>query len=125
MTGTLKRTEILRRKTDLEPVLRKGQTAADAALRLRFRPQPETAAPGTPSRRVAFLLSRRVRGAVRRNRLKRRLREVYRCHKDAFPDGFDYAFQAGPDAAALSFADLRALTLQLAGRLAGKVAGRG
>lgn len=37
---------------------------------------------------VGFSPGRRVRGAVRRNRLKRKLREVYRHHQSALVDLF-------------------------------------
>ena len=36
--------------------------------------------------RIAFTVSKRIKGAVCRNRIKRRLREIYRTHKSYFPD---------------------------------------
>lgn len=54
---------------------------------------------------------------MRRNRLKRRLREVYRLHKDWFPPGRDYLLSAAPAAADLGYATLEHLTERLTRRL--------
>lgn len=59
--------------------------------------------PPRPTRRVAFLLNHRIKGAVIRNRLKRRLREIFRRNKEWFPSGFDYVIKAGANAAELNF----------------------
>lgn len=59
-----------------------------------------------PLRRVAFLLPRGVGNAVARNRLKRRLREIYRRNKDWFPAGYDCLVQPTAAAGKLSFAEL-------------------
>jgi ribonuclease P protein component len=39
-----------------------------------------------PPRRAGFTVSRQVRGAVARNRVKRRLREAYRGSREAAPE---------------------------------------
>jgi len=41
------------------------------------------------ARRVGFAVGRQIRGAVRRNRVRRRLREAYRAARDAAPNGVD------------------------------------
>jgi ribonuclease P protein component len=41
------------------------------------------------SRRVGFAVGRQLRGAVRRNRARRRLREAYRAARDVAPAGVD------------------------------------
>jgi ribonuclease P protein component len=40
-------------------------------------------------RRAGFAVGRQIRGAVRRNRARRRLREAYRAARDAAPSGVD------------------------------------
>jgi ribonuclease P protein component len=40
-------------------------------------------------RRVGFAVGRQIRGAVRRNRARRRLREAYRAARDVAPVGVD------------------------------------
>ena len=40
-------------------------------------------------RRVGFTVGRQIRGAVRRNRARRRLREAYRVARECAPDHVD------------------------------------
>lgn len=40
-------------------------------------------------RRAGFTVGRQIRGAVRRNRARRRLREAYRAARDVAPAGVD------------------------------------
>ncbi|MEO0079160.1 MAG: ribonuclease P protein component [candidate division WOR-3 bacterium] len=118
MAENLRRSEILRRKRDLDRVMRLGRKVSGVNLHLRYISQPETDRSGAiPPRRIAFLLTREVRGAVARNRLKRRLREIYRRNKDWFPAGFDYLLLARGQAANLSFAALSDETEMLARRV--------
>ncbi len=110
MDCTLKRREILRRRADLRRLRRNGRRVPGAVLFLRFAPAPDpkpAARMQTPGRRIAFLLPRGIRSAVRRNRLKRRLREAYRTSKSLFPAGNDYALRATIDAADLGHRDIK------------------
>jgi ribonuclease P protein component len=56
--------------------------------------------------RLGLTVSRRVGGAVVRNRVKRRVREWFRTHRASFPKGKDCVLVARPAAAAASSADL-------------------
>jgi ribonuclease P protein component len=60
-------------------------------------------ADGSGPPRVAFAVGRRAGGAVARNRVRRRLREVAR--RSSLPGG-DWLIGAGPGAASASFAEL-------------------
>jgi len=108
---SLPRSEVLRRKADLERVNRRGCRVSGPALSLA------AARSSVPGRRVAFLLVRGTRRAVDRNRIKRRLREVYRLNKHWFPAGFDYCIRAKSDAAGVSSAALASELRALAERL--------
>jgi len=112
MAETLSRIEILRRRRDLDRVRRLGAKTGTRFLSLRCAPRPEEDsgdsphAVTVPDRRVAFLLPRAVGIAVARNRLKRRLREVYRRNKDRFPAGCDCIIRPSASAGRLSFDEL-------------------
>ncbi len=106
MAETLRRTEILKHRADVIRVRRSGKRVAGPAVHLLYSPSASTPQPAPPERRIAFHLTRGIRGAVARNRLKRRLREAYRRHKDWFPAGYDYVLQASPAAAGLDYREL-------------------
>ncbi|MBN2538251.1 ribonuclease P protein component, partial [candidate division WOR-3 bacterium] len=105
-------------------IRRTGRRVGGPVLHLRYRKTPDNLAetPGFPERRVAFLLGRGIAPAVRRNRLKRRLRELYRTHKDWFPAGHDYLLNAAPAAADLTWAELLGHAERLCRRLKDDVA---
>lgn len=44
-------------------------------------------------------ITRKVGNAVRRNRIRRCIREAFRLHRELFPAGFDYVFIVKKDAA--------------------------
>lgn len=115
MAATLPRAGIVRRKSDVRRLMRTGRKAAGPLLSLRYSPRPEA---GCPNRRVAFLLPGAIKGAVGRNRLKRRLREAFRRSQNLFPSGFDFLVFVRPEAARAGYTELKAELLSLAGKAA-------
>lgn len=124
MAEGLKRREILRLRKDMTAIRRTGRRVGGPVLHLRYAETPDNLAgePDCPERRVAFLLGRGIAPAVRRNRLKRRLREIYRTHKDWFPPGHDYLLHAAAPAADLSYTELLDHAERLCNRLRQDVA---
>lgn len=67
--------------------------------------------------RLGVVTSRRVGGAVQRNRVRRRVREIFRIRRGDMLPGVWLVVVAKPGAAEASFADLREEWLRLASRL--------
>ncbi|MCK9173839.1 MAG: ribonuclease P protein component [Desulforhopalus sp.] len=50
-----------------------------------------------PFNRLGISVHRKIRGAALRNRLKRIIRETFRCNRDLFPSAMDIVFTIRPD----------------------------
>lgn len=72
---------------------------------------------GLDHARLGLTVSRKVGGAVVRNRLRRRLRAAYRTNRDRFPAGYDVVIGAKPTAATAPYRELLADLLAALPRL--------
>lgn len=70
-----------------------------------------------PGPRVGFCVSKKLGKAVVRNKLRRRLREVYRENAQNFNSRWDLVIVARKDAAQATFQELRTAFLSLIKRL--------
>lgn len=68
----------------------------------------------TGGNRVGFTVSKKLGKAVVRNRVRRRLREIYRIHEDRFQPGWDIVVVARSRAVDVSFQKLTDSFLSLA-----------
>jgi ribonuclease P protein component len=62
--------------------------------------------PSDRTRRAGFAVGRQIRGAVSRNRARRRLREAYRAARDVAPPDVDLVVIARPAALTVSLSGL-------------------
>ena len=69
---------------------------------------------GTNTNRVGITVSKKLGHAVVRNRVRRRLRDVYRLSEDKFQSGWDLVVVARSKAVTAPFQKLTAAYLQLA-----------
>ena len=68
----------------------------------------------TNTNRVGITVSKKLGHAVVRNRVRRRLREIYRLHEDQFQPGWDIVVVARTKAVHTEFGKLTQAYLQLA-----------
>ena len=93
--------EMLRRKADFDAVGRNGTVRSSRLLVLR---SVRREGPGT---RIGLSTPRTLGGAVQRNRVRRRLRDLLRGQLDAKGPGWDLLLIARPDAGSATYAELR------------------
>ena len=91
--------ERLRQHEEFQTLFRRGQKVESHSFLLLWRR-------GGGVKRVGFALSRQVRGAVRRNRARRRVREAYRLNRDLLQEGTQVVFVVRSGALAVEFSDL-------------------
>ena len=81
---TFRKGERLQRRRDFERALREGR---------RFRGKGFTVVvlrrDDLSNRRIGIIVSRRIKGSVKRNRVKRLVREFFRLNKERFPPSSD------------------------------------
>lgn len=92
----------LARAEEFRLVYREGTRHSSRFLVIHVRPT------ALPTVRLGLAVGRRVGSAVARNRMRRRLREAVVAHRQGIERGVDLVVVARPEAAAATFAELRA-----------------
>lgn len=100
--------ETLKKARDFDRVFRQGRTWSGPEFSvILYRRQRGQG-------RVGFCVSKKLGGAVQRNRLRRRLREVYRLSKEKLAARWDLVILARSLAMTATYRQLEELFLQLA-----------
>jgi len=97
--GGGRRRRRLSRSAEFERVYKQGRSKANRYLVLYAFPREEGSDEGP---RLGLSVSRRVGGAVDRNRVKRVLREAFWAEAERLPEGSDYVVVARPDSRGLA-----------------------
>jgi len=100
----LPRARLIRRRTIFTAARERGHRVTNRWMTLSILPRDPAAAPDTSE--VAFLTPKRIGGAVIRNKLRRRMREIYRRTAGAPRDVY-LVWIARPTAADLPFDELK------------------
>src|SRR5919198_4955243 len=87
----MKRTNRLSRSRDFDAVYRHGRSVSTRFLVLYSFPRESDEEP-----RLGLAVPKSVGGAVVRNRIKRRLREIFGARLETLPRGHDYVLVARP-----------------------------
>lgn len=89
----MKRRNRLSRSRDFDAVFRKGRSVSTRFLVLYSFPRPDESG---EEPRLGLAVSRKVGGAVERNRIKRRLREAFDEIREDLPAGHDFVLIVRP-----------------------------
>jgi ribonuclease P protein component len=95
------------RRGEFDAVYRAGKRRSSAHFTVFFR------ANELPHSRFGFSIKRELGSAVVRNRMRRRLREIVRCHRTEIPAGWDIVIHPKSAVAKAEFAALTTDLLRL------------
>ena len=95
------------RRGEFDAVYRAGKRRSSSHFTVFFR------ANELPQSRFGFSIKKALGGAVVRNRIRRRLREVVRCHRLEIPAGWDIVIHPKSSVPRAEFAALTADLLRL------------
>jgi ribonuclease P protein component len=100
---------IIKSSRDFDSIFRWGKRASSEHLLILFREAKQT--------RFGFTVSKEIKGAVKRNRAKRRLKEIVRLSQDKMPSKREYVFLAKAGVESSHFASLENEFLELLKRI--------
>jgi ribonuclease P protein component len=99
-TFKLPKTALLRKGREFEKVYRKGRRCRSEGYSLIYCPNE------LGYNRIGISIHRKVKGAVKRNRIKRIIRESFRLQRALYPEHADIVFAVRPDFSLQSLADI-------------------
>lgn len=106
---TLRFAEKLHNQKDFQQILKSGRKLVHPALLIYARP----AVTGKPMSRMGLITGRKVGIAADRNRVKRRLREIFRLNKNSIRPNSDIIFVPRSPAVAMNYKQLESVVFSL------------
>lgn len=100
----------LKKNRDFQKVYSKKKTDGNKTFTLFYKKN------NLKNKRVGFVITKKVGKAVQRNKIKRRLREIYRTNFEKLNDGYDYIFVVKNQAVELDYKNLERSFLHLVKR---------
>jgi ribonuclease P protein component len=97
----------LLRRLDFQRVYKQGQRRSASLCTVFYRPN------GLAETRLGITAPKRLGTAVLRNRIKRRIREIFRLHRQELPGGWDIVLNPRPGAATAAYPALERELLRL------------
>ena len=107
----MKERTTVKKNYEFRRLYKRGASAVGRAMVLYARPNRRSES------RVGITVSAKLGKAVRRNRVRRRLREVFRLHRAELKQGYDCILVARSRAASAPFSELEKQFLSLSGEL--------
>lgn len=106
----------IRTPDDFADIKKNGKRVRSGPIALASLKKESGDAGALSIQRLGIVVSRRVGNAVERNRIRRTIRELYRCNKEIFPKG-DCVIIPQPGAAKLENEEIRRHVLRAIERL--------
>ena len=90
---------IIKKSREFDRIFTDGHKKSSEHILLLFLESPQI--------KIGFSVSKKIKGAVKRNRAKRRLREIVRLNQHKLPDKQAYIFFAKPGVEKFDFSKLQ------------------
>jgi len=107
----LKATVTLKKNSDFRRLYKSGRSTANRLLVLYIRRN------GRGTNRVGITVTTKLGGAVQRNRVRRRIREIYRLNAQSLQPGYDIVIVARVRARYATYAELERSFFDCASKL--------
>lgn len=113
----MKSTTSLKRNHEFRRLYSKGKSAASKCVVVYTRRNYNAGKNGEGANRLGITVSTKIGGAVQRNRIRRRLKEIYRLNEHTLATGYDIVIVARTRSRYASWDELRSSVLYLFGKL--------
>lgn len=113
MRFTFKKSERVCLNRDFQKIMKYGKRNEDEYMIIYAFERVHHSTPEKNGKRLGIIVSRKLAKAHDRNKLKRRLREIFRLNKQKLKNGFDFLFIPKKNSLNLSYWDLERQVLGL------------